>query len=135
MVQNKKVLLEESYVTIVHDLEDNIVYNYWKGFLKPEMIIETAQRFMVMYKDIKCSKIYNDNSQISGPWNGASEWVKDVYFPYMIENGLKHFAWILSPSIFSEVSARQAMMETDIIKPFKDHDKAIEWLREVEELV
>ncbi|UZR97316.1 hypothetical protein [Chondrinema litorale] len=129
MVQSKKLFFKESHVIVEHDEEDNILFTSWIGFQKPEKIIASGKEILKIYKDLNCSKLFNDNSEVTGPWNGAAEWVRDEYFPKMIEYGMKQFAWVMSPSIFAEVSAKKSMMETDVIKTFKDRDKAIEWLR------
>ncbi len=70
----------------------------------------------------------NDNTQVTGPWQEAAEWTAKEWFPAMINAGLRHFAWIFSTNIFSELSAKKAMPASDIVKSFNSAKEAKEWL-------
>ncbi|MDJ1472284.1 hypothetical protein QNI19_05085 [Cytophagaceae bacterium DM2B3-1] len=80
-------------------------------------------------KEYKISKILNDNTEVKGPWNESAEWTATVWFPAMISAGLKHFAWIFSPNIFAELSAKKAIPSSDIIRSFGAYEDAKIWLQ------
>ncbi|MEM1136746.1 MAG: hypothetical protein AAGI07_12990 [Bacteroidota bacterium] len=128
MTKDKKVLIKEPYAIIEHDLHRNFLITTWLGFQRPEKIITTGNEIIKIFRGLKTSKVLNDNSKVSGPWNGAAEWVKDEYFPKMIKYGMKQFAWVMSPSIFADISAKKSMIETDVIKTFQSYKSAQEWL-------
>ena len=44
-----------------------------------------------LLKKESCTKVLNDNSNVTGAWNAASVWVAENWFPRMIEAGLKKF--------------------------------------------
>jgi hypothetical protein len=46
----------------------------------------------------------------------------------MINAGLRHFAWVFSRNIFSELSAKKAMPANDIVKSFNELEEARQWL-------
>ena len=51
----------------------------------------------------------NDNTLVLGDWSEAIEWAAQVWFPAMSEVGLKYFAWIYSPSTFSQMAAEKSV--------------------------
>jgi hypothetical protein len=73
-------------------------------------------------------KILNDNSLVVGPWHHTAEWTHEVWFPAVIEAGLRHFAWVLSKNMFALVSAKKAMPESSIVRPFGTYEQAYDWL-------
>jgi hypothetical protein len=81
-----------------------------------------------LFQQKKCSKVLNDNTEVTGPWQEAAEWTANVWFPDMISAGLKHFAWIFSPNIFAELSARKAMPSSNVVKSFGSYQDAYDWL-------
>lgn len=76
----------------------------------------------------KITKIMNDNREVVGSWEEAAHWVANELFPALMQAGLKHFAWLLSANVYSDVSARFAMEGVDAVKPFYFHQEAREWL-------
>lgn len=129
MTKNKKLFIKESYAIVEYDLDQNFLITSWIGFQNPNSIIATGKEILKIFKDLDCSKVLNDNSKVTGPWNKAAEWVKEEYFPKMIEYGMKQFAWVMSTSVFADLSAKQAMMDTDVIKTFQIYEQAEAWLR------
>ena len=81
-----------------------------------------------LLKQQRASKVLNDNTLVTGPWKDAAEWTATVWFPDMIEAGLRHFAWIFSPNLFAELSAKMAMPASDIVKSFNGLEEARQWL-------
>ena len=63
---------------------------------------------------------------------GAAYWVASNWFPRMREAGLRHFAWVQSPSRLSQLSANttveHAPPRTAVF--FDDVSDAARWLRE-----
>ncbi|MBT1690490.1 hypothetical protein [Dawidia soli] len=72
--------------------------------------------------------ILNDNTQVVGPWHLAARWTADEWFPAMVGAGLSQFAWILSPDIFAEASAKRALPTGDLVTTFKSYEEAFAWL-------
>jgi anti-sigma regulatory factor (Ser/Thr protein kinase) len=81
----------------------------WTGYQNLESVQHGCMKMLEMMKESKLCKIVNDNSHVLGSWSEAVEWTGNVWFP-MIENaGLKFFALIYSPSVFSQLSARKSI--------------------------
>jgi hypothetical protein len=84
-------------------------------------------------KKNRCERVLNDNRHVLGTWSEAADWVGEVWFPMMEKAGLKYFAWIFSPSSFSQLSARKSV---DVMKGkvttqfFIDIVEADRWLED-----
>jgi hypothetical protein len=113
---------------ISYDPIHEYVYCNWIGFQNKEIIMKSGQVILELFQKNGFTKSLNDNESVTGPWQEAAEWTSTVWFPEMIQAGLKHFAWVLSPNIFAELSARKAMPQSDVVKLFTSYDEAREWL-------
>ena len=92
------------------------------------LMLEALRKFNV-------EKVLNDNTRVIGIWTPAAKWAGEVWFPKMVESGLKYFAWIYSPSRLSQISTDQTLTNTantDLIKTFYHIDEAVVWLRSCE---
>jgi len=78
-----------------------------------------------------CTKVFNDNRKVLGTWSEASDWAAETWLPQMELAGLRYFAWIFSPSAFSQLSAVKSV-ENDQKKAeisfFTDAKEARDWL-------
>lgn len=122
-------LLKEKHLEIAFDPETKILHCRWMGFQNKEKIMSSGHKILEIFKGKpECSKILNDNTEVTGPWQDAAEWTATVWFPEMEKAGLKKFAWIFSDNIFAELSAKNAQPDTDIVTTFKSKVEALRWL-------
>jgi hypothetical protein len=121
-------LYVEKNLEISYDPVHKFLYCNWIGFQNKELIVACGAVILRLLKEKKCSKVLNDNRHVTGPWQEASEWTSKIWFPGMIEAGLKYFAWIFSPNIFAELSAIKAMPASDLVTSFNNYDEAYAWL-------
>ncbi len=129
----KVSLLKEKHIEILYDAEKNIMYDHWIGFQTVDNVMDGCEKILKLFKEKRdCTNILNDNSKVTGPWQGATEWVSNVWFPKMIDAGLKNFAWVLSSNIFAELSAKNVSSEGDIIQHFNDYNQAEKYLEQKE---
>ncbi|MEM1406859.1 MAG: hypothetical protein AAGG59_08805 [Bacteroidota bacterium] len=125
----KVSLLKEKHIEILYDAEKKIMYDHWTGFQTVDNVMDGCEKILKLFKEkSECINILNDNSQVTGPWQGATEWVSNVWFPKMIDAGLQHFAWVLSSNIFAELSAKNVSSDGDIIQYFNDYKQAEKFL-------
>lgn len=117
-------------IEILYDKENEYLYCDWIGFQNKESIMEAGKVILDFVKKKKYTKILNDNTKVTGPWQDAAEWTSTVWFPEMIKAGLQHFAWVFSSNIFAELSAKKAMPASDVIKSFLSVNDAKGWLSE-----
>jgi hypothetical protein len=131
--KRKKKLFAEEYLTIDLDAANGWLYTDWIGYQTEGSVKEGCSRMLELLKDLKLTKVLNDNTNVLGIWTPAAHWVGAVWFPQMKEAGLKHFAWVYSPAHLSQFSTNESIRETpvpDIIQTFHAIEDAKKWLRE-----
>jgi hypothetical protein len=98
-----------------------------------EEVKEACLKGLSLIEKNKCPNLLNDNSQISGPWSGANEWIATVWMPKALSLGLKRFAHVVSPNIFSALSAEQLVNKVEgmnfEMRIFKTKKEAQQWLK------
>jgi hypothetical protein len=98
-------------------------------------VINAVKMMMVEFKDLKYSKSLNDSSRGEGSWDEANEWLAQTWMPFAIGNGLKHFAFVVSPDVFSAMSTEE--LATNIpeagfeMRTFQSRSEAESWLNAV----
>lgn len=123
-----EILSKEFNLQVNYNAREHYLYCNWIGFQNEEHIKHGGATILKILKEKKCSKVLNDNTLVSGPWQNAADWVSNIWFPAMAEAGLKHFAWIFSPNLFAELSAKKAMPTSGMVKSFNKIEEAQEWL-------
>ncbi|MDB5138651.1 MAG: hypothetical protein JWR12_567 [Mucilaginibacter sp.] len=114
---NKKPMPVKNSDTWYHDSTITIIYNKaksrldvdWTGFQNLESVQHGCRLILKMMQINNVYKIINDNTHVLGSWSEAVEWTGNEWFPMMEKAGLKYFALIYSPSVFSQLSARKSM--------------------------
>jgi hypothetical protein len=125
-----ELLFKASNIEIHYSQEGKYVYANWKGFQNVDLIKNGCEKLLELMKDKKCYNILNDNTLVTGTWHGASEWGATDWFPRMNKAGLQHFAWVYSPSAFSQISTDKTISsaKNDKIKTFGNPQDAQKWL-------
>ena len=126
-------LFKAKNIEIFYDAANHYIYCNWIGYQNKQSIMSTGAIILDLLKQKRVSKVLNDNTLVTGPWRDAAEWTATVWFPAMINAGLKNFAWIFSKNLFSELSAKMAMPESDVVKSFNGLEEARRWLIDVKQ--
>ncbi len=126
----KTILLEQKNIVVEYNEKLNYLYLRWIGFQKEEDIYQSGEKVLEIFKGLECNKVLNDNREVRGPWNKASEWTQTYWFPKMIEAGLQKFAWVFPENLFAELSATKAMPNNELIHKFQTYESAEKWLVE-----
>ena len=130
-LQNKR---GKVYYTIEYDPANHWNYSNWLGFVSIEEVIAGCEEGLELIIANGCPSLLNDNRQISGPWSGANEWIVQSWMPRALEAGLKRFAHIVSPNVFSALSAQQLVSRVEDLgfemRIFEDQPSAEAWLKE-----
>jgi hypothetical protein len=125
-----ELLFTASNVEIHYNQEGKFLYANWKGFQNIDMIKNGCEKLLASMKAKKCYHILNDNTNVTGTWHGAAEWGALDWFPRMSQSGLKTFAWVYSPSVFSQLSTDKMVStaKNEKIKTFGNPQEAQKWL-------
>lgn len=123
-----ELLYTATNIEISHDPQTNILFCNWIGLQDVDGLKKSGQIILDTLKKKKCSKVLNDNTNVIGPWYHSVDWTSSTWFPEMIDAGLKQFAWVCSKDIFSQLSAKRAIPEGNVVKAFHKYAEALEWL-------
>ncbi len=130
---DQEKLYSSKSLDIEFDSQEHFLYANWKGFQNVDSIKDGGEKLLRLLVAKKVSNILNDNRLVTGPWQGAAEWVAKDWFPRMFAVGMKRFAWVQSQNVFSQLSADKTLSETDIsqksegIRIFNNLEQAQQW--------
>ncbi|MDB5234341.1 MAG: hypothetical protein JWR44_1334 [Hymenobacter sp.] len=127
----QRVLYEVPTHTLSYDYAPEWLYLDWHGHLDDESVMAGALKLLELLQMERCSKVLNDNTNISGIWADAAKWGAEEFFPMLHDAGCRHFGWVYSPDTYSKLSAELAMQHTTagiIIMAFRNIDTATSWL-------
>jgi len=129
--KKQKFFYFDDFLTIEAD-PNQWLYVDWTGYQTEKSVKDGCEKMLEALLHYKFTKVLNDNTKVLGIWTPASEWVGSNWLPRMKEAGLKHFAWVYSPSIMSQVSTNEAIKKTpmpELVKTFFSQNEAREWLK------
>ncbi|NMM48993.1 hypothetical protein [Marinigracilibium pacificum] len=122
------ILIDQPNLKMSYLVDKDIIYLNWIGFQTEEQIISTGLKILNIFRGHDCKKVLNDNREVRGPWNTASKWTEEYWFPHMATAGLQKFAWIFPEGVFASLSAEEAMPISPIIKKFDSFKDGLDWL-------
>ncbi len=125
----------EDQLTIVFNKKHDRLDVDWTGFQNLQSVKRGCYVMLDLLKKNNCTKVLNDNTHVIGNWSEASDWGGKVWFPAMQEAGLKYFAWIYSPSTFSQLAANKSvdvMLGKITAQFFIEKKEAEKWLNSLE---
>ena len=127
-------LVREDFIEIAYDTEETWLHVTWKGYQTVGSVQEGCEQMLVWLTAYQTDRVLNDNTQVLGIWQGAAAWLATNWFPRMQQAGLQRFAWVYSPSRFSQVSTDTtlALMDADAVgvRVFSNLTEATTWLRQ-----
>jgi PAS domain S-box-containing protein len=125
------IYYKDSSITIRYEKTSACLVVDWTGFQDLASVKAGCLKMLEMLEKNQCQKVINDNSHVLGTWSEAAEWVGREWFPLMEKAGLKHFAWVLSPSTFSQMSAQKSIDVKEgavITQFFTAYSEAENWI-------
>lgn len=131
LVVKNEEFYQDASITIAFNEEKNRLDVNWEGFQDLSSVKHGGMMMLEILSNNKAEKLLNDNTNVLGTWSEASDWAGKEWLPMMEKAGLKYFAWIFSPSAFSQLSAKKSVdvMQGNVLTQFFTDIKAAEdWL-------
>lgn len=131
---NQKLLFQEDFVTIYHNVPEGWIYADWTGFQTNHTIKTGAELLLQAIEETQVYKLINDNTHMTGIRANAIEWLAMDLAPRLQNAGLQYVGWIYKTNSFTEASADNVLglSQTDIIViVFDNVSTAEKWLRSV----
>lgn len=127
----------KTFLTIEFDKQNNFFYNNWQGYQSLDGVMQGANAYLEHMAKRPCPWLLNDNTNVTGPWDHAVEWIAQDWTPRAIAQGLTHFAHVVSPESFAALSAEamSASVGTSFyMRIFGSVNDAREWLAEAQRM-
>jgi len=128
-----KSYYRDTHINITCPVGSDIMYVEWTGYQDMNTVKRGGSLMIEYLKENHRSKVFNDNRLVPGTWSEASDWAANIWLPLMELAGLKFFAWILSESAFSQLSAQKSVENEDKhseIVFFTQAEEGLKWLEE-----
>ena len=128
-----KIVYESDHVSIYIGEENNWQYVDWKGIQNFETVKAGCLEMLRIAKHHSLSKVLNDNRQVTSSWSDAADWGGRIWFPAMAEAGVKYFAWVYSPVVYSQLSTNLFLAYAEKgpeIQTLNNLEEAKKWLSE-----
>ncbi|MHA4896602.1 ATP-binding protein [Pedobacter sp. PWIIR3] len=122
---------QDEHITINYNRTALALEVDWTGYQDIETVKNGGLVMLEMLKENNCTKVLNDNTNVLGSWSEAADWAGKEWFPMMERAGLKYFAWVYSPSMFSRLAANRSVdiaMGNVVTQFFTDTTVARQWL-------
>lgn len=120
-----------SYVTAVHNAEAACLHVTFKGFIKYDELVEAIAYELEMIRHYKLKKCLVNLREISVYPDGGQEYIRDVWFPQVIKEGIEFAAFVVPDDTFGKISMQEAHnypQSNLLMKHFNGADHALAWL-------
>ncbi|SFQ38624.1 hypothetical protein [Hymenobacter arizonensis] len=127
-----QLLLETPHVTIKYDHLNDWLHADWHGQQDLTSVQHGCLEMLRLMELHRSHKVLNDNTRVTSMWSDAAEWGGREWFPAMVTAGLKYFAWVYSPNVYSRLSTDLTLQFTDsspVVSTFDDIETAKSWLQ------
>jgi hypothetical protein len=128
-----KSYYKDKHLSINCPVGSDMMYVEWTGYQDMNTVKRGGSLMIDYLRENQRSKVFNDNRLVPGTWSEASDWAANIWLPLMELAGLKFFAWILSESAFSQLSAKKSVENQDKraeILFFTHAPEGLKWLEE-----
>jgi hypothetical protein len=129
-----QTLLEAPHITIAYDHLNEWLLADWHGNQDLASVQQGSQEILRLMQLQRCHKVLNDNTRVTSMWSEAAEWAGKDLFPALAAAGLRYFAWVYSPNLYSRLSTDltlQFAAGSPVVATFDDVDTAQGWLKQM----
>ncbi len=126
-----QTLLEEPHIAIAYDDQNGWLVADWRGAQDLASVQRGGREMLRLLAQRHCHKVLNDNTRVTSMWSDAAEWGGREWFPAMTAAGLRYFAWVYSPNVYSRLSTDlmlQFAAGNPVVATFDDVATAQAWL-------
>ncbi len=126
--------LINEYVELKYNKELNAFTVKFLKYIKFQVFKEVVEYEYELIENYKIKKAYIDLRLIPVYDVGMTEYIKEEWFPKVIELGLKYVAFVQPEKVLGQMSMKKAHNEEEIkapimMKHFGDPDEALSWLK------
>ncbi|MGI4834220.1 MAG: hypothetical protein ACRYFK_12245 [Janthinobacterium lividum] len=103
----------------------------WRGYVDQAEAMRGAEAYLAKALQYPCHYLYNDNSQLTGPWFKSLDWLLHVWVPVAERLGLRYVAHVVPADSHHDICTSAARVRVPFeLQIFQDREDACHWLRE-----
>ncbi|UOG76462.1 hypothetical protein MTX78_07640 [Hymenobacter tibetensis] len=124
------ILLEKPNVSISFDNANRWLYLDWHGDLTLSSVQECCVAVAQCFLSQNCTRILNDNSNVTSITSDVGAWLATEYFPHMQMAGVEYMAWVYSAGVDIQCCTDVALynISSPVVALFSDIASAYSWL-------
>ena len=129
-----QLLQETPNVSIYYDCANQWLFLDWRGDLTLALVQDSCLAVAQYFLDAPYSRILNSNTGVTSMAHNVPTWLAREFLPYLRLAGIKHVAWVYSPSLRVKCYTDAALytLDTPVVNVFDDVESAFAWLRGAE---
>ncbi|WP_192823353.1 hypothetical protein [Rufibacter sp. LB8] len=89
---------------VEHKQDLDIIDTLWYGYASQQDLKNACSAGLEILEKTGCAYKLNDNSQLTGPWSDAVEWLEKEWLPKAMAAGLRYLAHVANPHSYGEVA-------------------------------
>ena len=98
---------DHSSCALSYDEQAGWIQAIWLGYVDPAEAMRGAQAYLQRATQAPCTKLLNDNSQLTGPWFDSLDWLAAVWVPEAARLGLQYVAHVVQANSHHDVLTTQ----------------------------
>ena len=98
------ILFQQPYLTIEYNEQIKCLSQHWNGYAKSEQFRLGIEKSIEIFKQKKPSKLISNTKELAIITNEDTQWAATYATPIMVENGLKHMAFVVPTNVFTQMS-------------------------------
>ncbi|MBG8556436.1 hypothetical protein [Hymenobacter guriensis] len=121
---------DTSSLSIAFDEDNQWLYVEWKGHHDAVSSKKGGELVLQHLQSCACTKMLNDNSQVTSEWDRGARWVGSHYYATLADQGVRFVAWICPPHWPARKSMETAMLfvTRPMVVLFDDLASGYAWL-------
>lgn len=123
---------DHSTCALSYDETEQWLQAVWRGYVDQAEALRGAQAYLARAIQQPCAYLFNDNSQLTGPWFESLDWLLHVWVPAAERLGLRYVAHVVQADSHHDIFTRSLHTELPFeLQLFQDRKDACHWLRQV----
>ena len=122
---------DNSTCTLSYEEDERWLQAVWRGYVDPTEAMRGAEAYLLHAAQTPSAFLFNDNSQLRGPWFESLDWLIDVWVPQAERLGLRYVAHVVQADQHHDVLSSRLLGNAPFeLQIFQDVEDARHWLRQ-----
>jgi hypothetical protein len=132
-MHNPHPLVDTPGLSIAYDDANRWLYVEWKGEHSALSAQSGGLEVLRCLRLCPCTKLLNDNSQVTSNWEKAAQWVGEYYYDQLAQRGVQFVAWVYPAhwAVRNSMDSAMKYVTRPLVLTFDDLATAYSWLQQI----